>query len=327
MSEPAPTDLPNNDEQSNGKSQPSLARMLSRRVTDLFAIAILAAGVLAVSSRLADWWSTSPDDVLRPDQSVAEIVGSQISWGAGETPVALRLGQLPVVMHRQIIVGDETRATSLATEQCREILGRASQEHRALLPIDDAERGLLRKLKDQKPIEEQRGEWQLFRVDQTEALVIGTLLLGVRLHAREEPAENDNRELACWGMVVPKSDAQWAIFIFEKSDSPTSSVFNVPLPLGATMVFSMSDPSGGQVASFESGELTGDSRQVAAQWRDFFDRELLSRKWRPIREWERVATGWAARYESNDSACEIILNPKTDRLRGLATLTRKPSSR
>ncbi len=324
MSESPSPDRPKADNQSSDVSKQSLARKLSRRATDLFAIAILAVGVLSVSGRLTDWWATSPDDVLRTDQSVAQIVGSQISWGAGETPVALRLGQLPVVMHRQIIVGDETRAQAVASERCRSILRQVSAEK---LAVDNAERDLVKKLKDQKPVDEQKGHWQLFRIDQSQAMMVGTLLFGIRQQTASQLADGDDLELVCWAMVVPKGDAQWGVFVFEKSSSPISAVVNVPLPGGATIVFSMTDPSGGQLASFESGELTVDSRRVAAEWRDYWDRELASRMWRPTREWERISNGWAARFESPESICEIILNPKDDRLRGLATLTPKSSSK
>lgn len=292
---------------------------MARRATDLFAIAIIFAAIMAISGRLAEWWGTSPDDVLRPDQSVAQIAGTQASWGAGETPVALRLGQLPLVMHRQVIVGNEERAAEVARRMCRDLLEKSARDSQLLPIADENISDILTRLKGLAPVEQSAGKWKLYRVDQPSSFVVGSLLIGVR--ASPNSKSTDDSELACWAMVVPQGNTQWTLFAFERTTKAAEATLKLPLPPDARSLLALADPSGGQLAAFESDLLdqSGDGVLIA-KWCEFFDTELAKRQWQQVRDWSRNGDRLTARFEATGLACEIQLKMNDGKLAGLANV-------
>lgn len=280
---------------------------MSRRATDLIAIGIVTAGVLAVSGQLAQWWATDADELLDPARTAGEVVGAQRSWGAGETPVVVRLGKLPLAMQRQVVVGDEDRAAAVVLGNVRRKLAAVSGSARAWSsPIDaTTERELLATLKGLAPTEEQAGLWKLYRIDQPGSFVVGSLVLGVRVLSGSA-----TDEIVCWAMAVPNSDSAWTVFTFEKSAAPTLTTSNVPLPPGAEAVLTLADPSGGELASFEATSV-GDANAVLVEWRAFFSNAFAERGWLTARDWTQSPTGWSARFERRDAneraAVELLL--------------------
>jgi len=294
---------------------------MSRRATDFVAIAVVAAGVFAVSGRLAEWWSTSPGDVLHPDQSVAEVVGKQEPWGVGESPVSLRLGQLPLIMHRQVIVGNEDRAFSAAIHTCRDLLERSDRDSRPASVANDAEAAVLAHLREIQPIEESAGRWRLYRVDQPGSFVVGTLLIGLQVVGTESEITEAHYSLACWSMAVPKGSEQWTVFAFEKSDSPTGIAFNVPIPPQSQFVLTVADRHGGQLGAFESIEGAFPHQKLDS-WVRFFDQELQSNGWHAVRGWSHAVSGVTARFEVTGMACELQIQEASGRLFGLVNMIR-----
>lgn len=294
----------------------SLARHMSRRATDFVAIAVVAAGVFAVSGRLAEWWSTSPGDVLHPDQAVADVVGKQEPWGAGESSVSLRLGQLPLIMHRQVVIGNEDRAFSAAIHACRDLLDRSGRDTRPVSVANDAEAAVLALLREIQPIEEVDGRWRLYRVDQPGSFVVGTLLIGVQVVGTESETTEANYSLVCWSMAVPKGLEQWTVFAFEKSDSPKGIAFNVPIPPQSQFVLTVADRNGGQLGAFESLEGAFPHQELDS-WVRFFDQELPLNGWRPVRDWSPAVSGVTARFEVTGMACELQIQEASGRLVGL----------
>ena len=196
-------------------ARPSLAQRLSRRATDLIAIGIVAAGVLAMSGQLSEWWATDANELLDPARTAGEVGGAQRTWGAGETPVVVRLGKLPLTMQRQVVVGDEDRATEVVLGNVRRTLEAVGSQRRAAnaaASSSDAatERELLATLKGLAPTEERAGQWKLYRIDQPGSFVVGSLVLGVRVLA-----DSATDEIVCWAMAVPNSDVAWTVFTFE----------------------------------------------------------------------------------------------------------------
>ena len=276
----------------------------------MIAIGIVAAGVLAVSGSLADWWATDADELLDPARTAGEVVGAQRTWGAGETPVVVRLGKLPLSMQRQVVVGDENRAAEVVLANVRRKLTAVSNQrsstNEASSPSDAAtERELLATLKSIAPTEEQPQLWKLYRIDQPGSFVVGSLVLGVRVLA-----DSATDEIVCWAMAVPNSDSAWTVFTFEKSAAPSLTSSLIPLPPGAEVVLSLTDPSGGELTSFEA-TADGDLNALFGQWRAFFSTAFSERGWQPARDWTQSPTGWSARFERRDStgktAIELLL--------------------
>ncbi len=311
---------------SDGREQSSLARVLARRATDLFAISVVLVGVLAVSGRLADWWETDPNDVLRPDQTVAGVAGTQTSWGAGETSVALRLGQLPLVMHRQVLVGDEERVFARLRQNCRELLEASHRERLLLPPTGENEMAILLGLDALVPIEQAEGKWKLYRVDQPGSFVVGQLLIGIRESSPNAPL-GSMPELVCWAMAIPKGEAQWTLFTFERTTTGTEVTSKVPIPPDARLTLSVADPSGGQMVGFEATLGTSEEAALlAGQWAELFEAELHRENWKLARDWARKGSAYSARFERQDEVLEIQWSALSNKLIGLANTINRPGN-
>ena len=279
-----------------------VTRALARRATDLLAIAIVAVGVLSISGRLAEWWSTDVEDLLNTSRSASQVAGTQTTWGADGEAVLLRLGQLAVSVERQVVRGDQAQADVVLLNACRMRLESSSTE---LAPSPDAaaEQKLLAGLAQLKPIEEQGGAWKLYRLDGADRPIVGTLVVGVRT----------SRELAvvaCWGMAVPRDDQSWTVFTFDKTAQQVASSDELPLPPDATQVLSVADPQGGRLLAIEA-LAASDVEATLKSWRAFFGNEFAQRGWQTARPWTQSARGWSARYERatqrNQEAVELML--------------------
>ena len=104
------------------------ARHISKRTTDLIAIAIVGIGVLQVSGRLTEWWQTDPSTVRSPRASANETSGHPTRWGTGESAVSLLAGDQPVRMERKVILGDQDRVDKTVCERLINILESESSD-------------------------------------------------------------------------------------------------------------------------------------------------------------------------------------------------------
>lgn len=261
---------------------------MARRATDIIAIAIVAVGVLSISGRLTEWWGTDVNDLLDVSRTASQVAGTQTTLGNEGEAVLLRLGQLAVTVERQVVRGDQTRADLTLTNACRDRLKTSSHELGAS-PDPAAEQDLLASLKQLDPIEEQDGEWKLYRLDGENRPIVGTLLVGVRV-------TSSSPVVACWGFVVPRDNEDWTIFLFDKTSQSSTSTIDISLPEDATPVLSVSDPHGDRLMSFETRTQAPPDPELTA-WRTFFGREFSQRGWQTARAWTQSPQSWSARYE------------------------------
>jgi hypothetical protein len=269
-----------------------LARRIAARTSDLLAIAILGLGLLTVSGRLADWWSTSPDDVLAPQQSSAGVSGAQTNWGTGESPVTLLSSDLPVSMQRQIVRGDQDRADAVLIEQCRRLLAVAdgTAKRSADENFQQAAERLLNELKGESPIIEERGGWRLYRLDSRRNFIPGSVFVGV--------SDRGESRVVCWAMAIPHGEDVWTTFLFSPPESSQAVLSRLSLPSGIKRVFSLTSPTGDELTVLrfqsESPGRTSDSLDSVAE---VLTEHLTAAGWQSTRSWTQSPTGLTARFE------------------------------
>lgn len=279
-----------------------VTRAMARRATDIIAIAIVAVGILSISGRLTEWWGTDVNDLLDVSRTASQVAGTQTAWGTEGEAVLMRLGQLAVTVERQVLRGDQAQADLALTNTCR---ARLQHSSRAVGDSPDAaaEQDLLAGLKQLEPIEEQSGEWKLYRLDGENRPMVGTLLVGVRV-------TDASPVVACWGFVVPRDNEHWTIFLFDKTSQSSTNTSDISLPDDATPVLSVSDPQSGRLMSFEAQTQAPPDPELTA-WRTFFGHEFSQRGWQTARAWTQSSQSWSARYEraieSRREAVEITL--------------------
>ena len=174
----------------------NIAKQLSRRTTDLLAIAIVAIAVLTISGRLLDWWSTDPSEVLSPTQSASDVAGTQLHWGSGDSAVNLVAGDFPVELERRVVRGAVDEVTTQLMKRCQAILETSSSSR---LPKRDGlqktEQQLLARLKGLTPIAHRDGLWSIYDTGNEDSYLPATMLIGVREVAADGAT---SLTLGCW---------------------------------------------------------------------------------------------------------------------------------
>lgn len=302
------------------------ARQLSRRTTDLLAIAIVSIGMLTISGRLLDWWSTDPNDVMSPMESATDVAGTQLNWGGGDSAVRLVAGDFPVELERRIARGSQDDVESQLLKRCRELLESGPFSS---LPdggdLEKTERRLLSHLVDLDPIASSPGRWSVYRTDQPGTYLPVTMLLGIR---ESNGVDGDtSRSLACWAMAIPHDKDQWTTFVFTPTSGEAASSA-VPLPPDAEPVLSLRTPGGDELSVFRSREGAVINDVI---WRRTIEDSLTRAGWQTVRAWQQSETFWSLRVEGNLSgsrprpaAIELTLRETGDgRLSCIVNVIRK----
>jgi hypothetical protein len=269
-----------------------VARQISRRTTDLLAIAIVAVGGLTVGGRLSQWWSTEPEEVTSASRSAGSVSGSASPWGSGGAAVSFDLGDRPHLLRKQSVTGDRRQAAAALVDVCRHVVAGASAPQRK---IDANERRLLTEVEQRAAAEEQKGTWKIYRLDEPLPLVVGTRHFSTEAagDGRKSSAA-DAWRVVCWGMAFPSEDRRWRLFAFHTPGERTSpQSVDVELPAGSRRIMSLRADSGEALVGFE-----GDGPPEA--WIGFFDGWFRENGWRLSGRWESSGGGWTARYSPAD---------------------------
>ena len=279
-----------------------LSRRISRRTTDLLAIAIVSLGVLSVSGRLTEWWRTDPNLVLPPAASANQVAGPGLRWGTGESAVSLLAGDLPVRIERRVLTGDQDRVDSLLRDRLVEVLesppqpaSHQSSPQRATY-LQDREQRLLELLQSVEPIETRDGHWNLYRIDRKDNLFVGSFLIATRAPT----AANNQPSLAGWALAVPSGSSQWTSFVMTPTGEETSTTSEpVLLPVDAEVVMSLRTPAGDELTVFRQEET---STSQIAEWTREISHRLTSTGWQQVRSWQQSMGTSVARFEQTRSS-------------------------
>ncbi|NQV23379.1 MAG: hypothetical protein HQ518_03335 [Rhodopirellula sp.] len=300
-----PQDKSNNDLRSedvdsievSGSILLTTAKRISQRATDLIAIAIVSIGVLTVSGRLTEWWSTDPASMASPAITANQFAGSAHQWGTDESSVRLLAGEYPVQMERRKLFGDQERVDRLLRNRLVEILEVEPSENRGSNPVSTpsdfaaSEKQLIERLNGLSPVESRNGRWNLYRLDRTDNPMAGTFMIATHVSDRSEKQES----VAAWGIALPSSPTQWTSFVMTPaSGGRIGDSITTPLPSDAKLIFTMQAVSNDELTVFQRLDA---QRSDIGRWVIDLSSQLTEAGWHEVRPWQQSPDSATARFE------------------------------
>lgn len=289
--------------ESNESALNKTARQISKRTTDLIAIAIVTIGVLTVAGRLTEWWHTEPTSIASPSAAAAISAGTPIRWGVDESAVSVLAGEHAVQMERRILLGDQDRVDGILRDRLIAIA--ESQSSRTRPAIDGSnssgaasdgtfarqEERLIKLLKNLAPFEGKNGQWNLYRLDLAENPVPGSFLIATRVTTGQEKHES----LAAWAIATPSSPTQWTSFVLTPADTdgerPPPAT---PVPADGRLVISLRTNSHDELTVFQRVDAASPD---ISRWSQDISNQLTAAGWHEARAWQQSADSAAARFE------------------------------
>jgi hypothetical protein len=283
----------------------------------LLATAIVVAAGLTFGRQALVWW--------RGEASPAEplVVTSRLGQAS---PHRLAFGDVPLVFEREVMTGDRPAVLERLAARCRAI---AESRPQVAWPPGPAERNMLRRIPQQRPVLETNG----FRVYQLERPL--PMATGVA----ELPAEDGSGprdRVVCWGLAMPigkgesapqdhKPDKQgWTLFTWSAGSGLRASRVPLPdLPPRARRTMLLSADDGSALLAFR---VEGEPRDVMNDIRNHFTGEASGDDWTMVTPWSASRDAWHARFRSAEGdAVDVQLAVDNDGLMsGVMTVVPAP---
>ena len=291
---------------SNDSALHKTARQISKRTTDLIAIAIVTIGVLTVSGRLTEWWKTEPTSITSPSASAAVSAGAPVHWGAGESAVSVLSGEHAVQMERRVIFGDQDRVDGILRDRLVELAELQSSHTEPTVGIKSSsqtaadakfarqEERLIKLLKNVAPFERKSGHWNLYRLDQTEYPLPGSFIIATRCESSEKGQENAE-SLAAWAIATPSSPTQWTSFVLTPTEAEGKRNHPAtPLPADSRLLISLRTNSHDELTVFQRVDA---AQPDIGRWSREVSTQLTATGWHEARARQQSETSAAVRFE------------------------------
>jgi hypothetical protein len=309
------------------KQSPSLGR-LARRIsawtTNSLITVMLVVIALGFGREVLHWWHDEPAVPAAAPLTAADPLGD------GAATHDLEFGDQAWSIRRQEFSGRSGNVSAALQAACRAAI--VDSQPRGESP-DAAEEELLKRLAVERPVAEERGQWRLYRWGDNHPIFIGTRAVGwagvngekatpgVSLdQARIGPMRpigpigpispmspiGDERKpgtnldktpyrVVIWGIAVPAAGRAWILYMFQSRDAAgvqSRPEAEIPLPPAGRRLISIR-AGGGAITAFSAGD--GDAA------RGFYDRWFADHGWIVAQGWQRIASGWQARFETRSS--------------------------
>jgi len=279
------------------------ARQISKRTTDLIAIAIVTIGVLTVSERLIEWWHTEPTSIASPYASAAISAGSPVQWGVGESAVSVLSGEHNVQMERRVLLGNQDRVdgilrdrlVAIAESKSSRISPAAgngnSNQTASSLTFPRQEERLIKLLEDLAPFESKDGRWALYRLDQTENPIPGSFLIATCITTGQAKMES----LAAWAIATPSSPTRWTSFVLTPADADGDcNQPATPVPVDGRLLISLRTNSHDELTVFQRVDAVASD---ISRWSRDVSSQLTAAGWHETRPWQQSDNSATARFE------------------------------
>lgn len=269
---------------------------------------VLIAG-LGFGRELVQWWR---NEAATPPIVESPLLFSDALGDLGQAHT-LQFGDLPWRFHRRSLAGSKEEAVARLREMCRE---KVPNE----IVIGDlpgpAEKKLLDRFRQQKPVEEKPGQWQLYVLagefpmaavirEQTSGVGQGSGAVQPERAAQGKPEDgpasqnphvaSKGRRVVTWGLAIPTGKETWNLYTFAATGEAQKSGPNLPelsLPPNSRRILSLQAAGGGAVVSFQGSGRPED-------WQHFFDDWFQQRGWTGKASWDSSDSAWYRRYKSS----------------------------
>ena len=281
------------------------ARHISKRTTDLIAIAIVSIGILTVSGRLTEWWQTEPTTIASPVVSANLSAGSPVRWGSGESAVSILAGEQPVSMERRVTFGDQNRVDGLLRDRLVRLLESesshaepgssferaAGETKQVATKFAEQEKRLIRMLQNVTPFETRKDHWNLYRLDHADNPLPGSFLIATRM----SPDRVRTESLAAWAIATPSGPDQWTSFLLTPTRTDArANEHATPVPSDGRLLISLRADSHDELTVFQ--RLDAKPSDVG-RWARQISSQLAAAGWHETRAWQQSVNSAAARFE------------------------------
>ncbi|MBL8848831.1 MAG: hypothetical protein JNG89_04075 [Planctomycetaceae bacterium] len=245
-----------------------LARRISGRTTDLFAIALVVALLLTVGVQLTRWWRTEPPTLT--EESVASEPMSLWDHADG---VAVSFDSDDWTLERTTAFGTAGAITDSIVNSLRQQLDALLDGE--LPPIDPAESAWLKKLDSWTPLVETGNGGKVYTLGGPWPWIVATHAPSI---TPDSHAAGEGRVL-CWAFALPQSDSSWTVYSARRSSRhvSTTSHVNIPLPDDMQPLLTAATSTGGLKAFRSASSL----KTAQSDWH----RLLSSSGWVQHGEW------------------------------------------
>jgi hypothetical protein len=300
------TNQPLPPNQTAGLSQ--LARRISAWTTNSLLTVMLVVMALGFGREVLHGWH---------DEGTSRAVapfGPGDRLGDAAAPHVLEFGQQVWSIRRQEFSGPPGEVPAALRAASRAAI--VDARPRGELP-DAAEQELLKRLAGQRPVAEQRGQWRLYAWGEGHPVLIGTRVFGAAGRDGNGAAvprpwttlDETAYRVVIWGIAVPAgamcpgSVDAWTLYVFRSGGAEAADgqpEGHIPLPPGGHRLLSIRAAAGGAITAFSADD--GDVP------RGFYERWFADRGWTVAAPWQKIASGWHARFERQSRVAVLAVD-------------------
>lgn len=263
-----------------------LARRISSRTTDLFAIALIVVVALTIGLQVTRWWRAEPPTAVGGPADAAPLA----LWDpAPSLTVDLQAGDW--ILKRSTANGTAEAITADAVEQARQIV--ASTQPAKLPPPTAAEEQWLAQLREWAPVSTTDNGGRVFALGGPWPWIVATIDSGA----------NDSARVVCWMFALPQAEQSWTMYTARHTAAGLAAAdgFDVPLPMHVQRLLHARSEDGNGVTTFMSD---GSLSKLKTDW----DQQLTAAGWTRAGAWSETDQRSRGTFERSGKSHTVTLD-------------------
>jgi len=247
-----------------------LARRISGRTTDLFAVALVMVLLLYLGTRMMQWWRAEPPTVTAGPADAPLAI-----WG-NAAKLAVEFDGGPWRLARSTATGTAEEVTRAALDHASRTL--QSARPLDLQPPDTAELQWLEQLRDWPP-QVATGHGEIFVLGGPWPWIVATQSAFNTEETGDASHAADSRRVICWAFALPQSQQHWTLYTAVRASGPASntSETEIVIPDSSQRLLTAHSSLGG-LTTFRSDDSL---RRIQDDW----NRQLIASGWLVVSSW------------------------------------------
>lgn len=257
-----------------------LAKRLSNWTTNSIVTVLVLVLGLGVGRQVIRWWT-----LAAPDTSGAQAP-INLGEGLGDPgrPHEIRFGNSAWRVRRETVTGSREQAVAGLRSSCRA----ATQIGTApMVGAAQGEQRLLDSLRKRKPLDQERGKWAVYDLDDHFPMVVGVREPeGPQVPTLGQNVAQMGSRVVTWGLAVPMSQGAWTLYTFHQTTAFSGESTEFGLPPNGTIVLALEVEGGGVLTAIRGPAQVG-------VWKSFYDQWFEARGWTAAEGWRQVGLTWS----------------------------------